>query len=456
MNNLSENSLSGSSLLGIRTDVVKEKIVHKNVWLQPIRAAASQRLKSLQLPTQKTEDWKYLKLEQLLASEPMDTQSTGELDFKNVNDFHDVYEINKVLSQSLISEFDAYRLVFVNGVFVSQLSQQHNTPYSVLFSEANTGQQQLIVDHLDSSHNYYHDYFSSLNSEQLEDGLLIHIPKNRLVDKPFYVVNLAIGEQPKTSMMRVLIIAETGSKATLIEHEDAPLKHTGMVNTVIECFVNDKAQLIHSRIQLDESVTSLCNHRVKQGRESIYQQHQISLASKLKRNDLTVSLVGEYARSDIRGSFYGRHQQTIDNHTCMEHIAPNCTSNEVFRGLVDNEANAVFNGRIHIHPDAQKTLAELSNKNLLLSALATINTKPELEIYADDVRCSHGATVGQIDSEALFYLQSRGISRVEAKRLLSLAFIAEVVNQLTEERVREFVTERLSSLFASLPYAGEK
>ncbi|MFT5806727.1 MAG: Fe-S cluster assembly protein SufD [Moritella dasanensis] len=451
MNNLSENSLSG-----IITDVVNEQIVHKNVWLQPIRAAASQRLKSLALPTQQTEDWKYLKLEQLLASDPMDTQSTNELDFKSVNNINDVHAINNVLSQSLISDFDAYRLVFVNGMFVSGLSQHHNNPYSTLFSEANASQQQLIVNHLDTSHNYYNDYFSSLNSEQLNDGLLIHIPEHCVVDKPFYLVNITIGELPKTSMMRVLIIAETGSKATLIEHEDAPLKHTGMVNTVIECFINDNAHFIHSRIQLDESVTSLCNHRVKQGRDSIYQQHQISLASKLKRNDLTVSLQGKYATTDIRGSFYGRHQQTIDNHTCMEHIAPNCTSNEIFRGLVDNEANAVFNGRIHIHPGAQKTLAELSNKNLLLSDLATINTKPELEIYADDVKCSHGATVGQIDSEALFYLQSRGISRVEAKRLLSQAFIAEVVEQLTENCVREFVTHRLSRLFSALQYQGEK
>jgi Fe-S cluster assembly protein SufD len=440
MNNISERT----------ADLTNEQLRHKNVWLQPIRAAASERLKSLQLPTQKTEDWKYLKLEQLLVSEPIDRQSMADIDAKSVDD------LAELLSKTLISDFDAYRLVFVNGVFVSELSQHENNPYSFLFSEASSAQQQLIVDHLDTSHNYYHDYFSSLNSEQIEDGLLIHIPEHCSVDKPFYIVNLLTSEQSKTSMMRVLIIAETGSKATLIEHEDAPLKHTGTVNTVIECFVNDNAHLIHSRIQLDESVTSLCNHRIKQGRDSIYQQHQISLASKLKRNDITVSLEGEHARTVIHGSFYGRNEQTIDNHTCVEHIAPNCTSNEVFRGLVDNEANAVFNGRIHIHPDAQKTLAELSNKNILLSDLATINTKPELEIYADDVKCSHGATVGKIDSEALFYLQSRGISRNEAKRLLSLAFIVEVVDKLTEKSVRGFVTHRLSNLFSSLEYTGEK
>jgi Fe-S cluster assembly protein SufD len=446
-------------LTQITTSVSKVNIQQKNAWLHPIRAAASERLTYLQLPTQKTEDWKYLKLEKLLASDPIETQSTEELDLKIVNyisDISDIYEINNVLSQSLISGFDAYRLVFVNGVFVSELSQQDSNPYSVLFSEASTAQQQLIVDHLDSSHNYYHDYFSSLNSEQLEDGLLIHIPEHCRVDKPFYIVNLLIGEQPKTHMMRVLIIAETGSKATLIEHEDTPVKHTGMVNTVIECFVNDNADITHSRIQLDESVTSLCSQRVKQGRNSLYQQYQISLASKLKRNDLTVALVGEYASADIRGSFYGRNQQTIDNHTCMEHIAPNCTSNEIFRGLADNEANAVFNGRIHIHPDAQKTVAKLSNKNLLLSDFATINTKPELEIYADDVRCSHGATVGQIDSDALFYLQSRGISRSEAKRLLSLAFIAEIVDKVPETSVQEFITQRFSSSFLSLQYPGGK
>ena len=439
-----------TNLTATKTDFTKDQQPHENAWLKPIRDAASERLTGLELPTQKTEDWKYLRLKALLSSDSLDSQSKGDIDSKSVTD------INALLSQSLISSLDAYRLVFVNGVFVSELSQQDSNPYTVLFSKASSAQQQLIVDHLDSSHNYYHDYFSSLNSEQLNDGLLIHIPEHCSVDKPFYLVNLSIGEQPKTSMMRVLIIAETGSKATVIEHEDAPLKHTGMVNTVIECFVNDNAQITHSRIQLDESVTSICSHRVQQGRDSIYRQHQISLASKLKRNDLTVSLQGEHASTDVRGSFYGRHKQNIDNHTCMEHIAAHCSSNEVFRGLVDNEANAVFNGRIHIHPDAQKTLAELSNKNLLLSDLATINTKPELEIYADDVRCSHGATVGQIDSEALFYLQSRGISRVEAKRLLSMAFIAEIVNQLTESSVRDFVTQRLSSLFTPLQNEGEK
>ncbi|TWX73567.1 Fe-S cluster assembly protein SufD [Colwellia sp. C1TZA3] len=439
-----------NNLNAITTDFTAKQQPDKNAWLQTIRDAASERLTSLQLPTKKTEDWKYLKLEKLLASEPIDTESIKDLEAKSVND------INQLLAQSLISSLDAYRLVFVNGVFVSELSQHNNNPYSVLFSEASAAQQELIVAHLDTSHNYYHDYFSSLNSEQFEDGLLIHIPMDCHVEKPFYIVNLTLGEQPKTHMMRVLVVAETGSNATIIEHEDAPLKHTGMVNTVIECFVNDQAKITHSRIQLDESVTSICSHRVQQGRDSIYQQHQISLGAKLKRNDLTVSLQGEHAKTDIRASFYARDQQTIDNHTCLEHIVPNCTSNEVFRGLVDNEANAVFNGRIHIHPDAQKTLAELSNKNLLLSDLATINTKPELEIYADDVRCSHGATVGQIDSEALFYLQSRGISKVEAKRLLSMAFIAEIVGQLTEKSVQEFVTQRLSSLFSSLQYEGEK
>ena len=439
-----------NNLQQVTTDFSNGQVFHKTPWLQGIRDAANERLRVLQLPTRKTEDWKYLKLEKLLADDQLDAQSMQVLGSKS-----DV-DIDELLSQSLIKDLDAYRLVFVDGVFESELSHLDSNPYSTLFSEANTAQQQLIIDHLDTSHNYYHDYFSSLNSAQLEDGLLIHVPEHCEVDKPFYIVNLTQGEQTKTNMMRLLIIAETGSRATVIEHEDAPLKHTAMVNTVIECFVNDKAHITHSRLQLDESVTSICSHRVKQGYHSTYQQHQISLASKLKRNDLTVSLQGEYASNDIRGSFYGRHQQTIDNHTCMQHVAPNCSSNEVFRGLVDDQANAVFNGRIHIHPDAQKTLAELSNKNLLLSSTATINTKPELEIYADDVRCSHGATVGQINSEALFYLQSRGIPRVEAKRLLSLAFIAEIVEQIPQTSVREFVTQRSSSLLSSLHHEGER
>jgi Fe-S cluster assembly protein SufD len=242
-----------SNLQQVTTDFINEQASQKNPWLQGIRDAASERLRVLQLPTQKTEDWKYLKLEKLLADDQLDAQSMQLLDSKSDDD------IDELLSQSLIKDLDAYRLVFVDGVFVSELSHLDSNPYSTLFSEANTAQQQLIIDHLDTSHNYYHDYFSSLNSAQLEDGLLVHIPEHCEVDKPFYIVNLTQSEQLKTNMMRLLIIAETGSKATVIEHEDAPLKHTAMVNTVIECFVNDKAHITHSRLQLDESVTSICS-----------------------------------------------------------------------------------------------------------------------------------------------------------------------------------------------------
>ena len=415
----------------------------KTSWLQSFRDAARQRLTEQNLPTSKTEDWKYVQLKQLLDSGyPSSTGAIEEYSSKAIRDG------DARLSECLIDNLDAYRLVFINGVFVKELSNHHDCPHSTLFSEANPAQQALILEHLDTSKSHWNDYFSSLNSALFGNGLLIHIPKNSAVDKPFYVVNLRVGQQPQISTMRLLIIAETGSESTLIEHEDAADEHNVMLNSVIESFVNENARFTHSRLQLDESAASISSQRVMQDRNSVYQQHQISFASMLKRNDLTVALQGINASTDIRGCFYARHQQVIDNHTAMEHIATHCTSQETFRGLIDDKAKAIFNGRIHIHPDAQKTSAELSNKNLLLSNQAQINTKPELEIYADDVKCAHGATVGQIDSEALFYLQSRGISMAEAKRLLSMAFIAEVVEKIPEISVQDFMRQRLSALFS--------
>lgn len=421
--------------------------LEKTNWLQGFRNDARRRLTELKLPTSKTEDWKYIQLKQLLESDYLSSAGVTEEYSRQA-----LSESASELSQCLIENLDAYRLVFINGEFVKELSEHHDCPHSIMFSEANAAQRSLILEHLDTTRSHFNDYFSSLNSTLINNGLLIHIPKNTVVDKPFYVVNLRVGLKPRISMMRILIIAEAGSDASLIEHEDAADKHNVMQSSVIESFVNENARFTHSRLQLDENATSISSQRISQGINSVYQQHQISFASMLKRNDLTVTLQGQNANADIRGCFYGRHQQVIDNHTSTEHIATHCTSQEMFRGLIDDRAKAIFNGRIHIHPNAQKTSAELSNKNLLLSNEAEIYTKPELEIYADDVKCSHGATVGQIDSEALFYLQSRGISEADAKLMLSLAFIAEVVEQLPEASVKDFMNQRLSTLFSDQQY----
>ncbi len=407
----------------------------KTPWLQGFRESAGDLLATLDLPTTKTEDWKYLQLSQVISSNYLSLPTSESC------------ESYAQFSQCLIDDLDAYHLVFVNGVFVPGLSDLDACPHAVLFSEANEAQQQIILEHLDTTKTHVNNYFSTLNSTLVDEGLLIHVPENCKVDKPFYLVNLRAGQQAQTSMLRVLIIAETGSEATLIEQEDAFGEHALMLNGVIECFVNEYARFTHTRLQLDESASAVYSQRVVQHRNSVYELFQLSFAATLKRNDLTVCLLGKNASTDVWACFHGRHQQVIDNHTCVEHIASHCSSQETFRGLAGDQSKAIFNGRIHIHPKAQKTSANLSNKNLLLSNTAEIDTKPELEIYADDVKCAHGATVGQIDSEALFYLQSRGISKVDAKRLLSLAFLNEVVVRLPVSSVQEFMTQRLSTLF---------
>ena len=182
-------------------------------------------------------------------------------------------------------------------------------------------------------------------------------------------------------------------------------------------------------------------------RDARFHGFTLAQGSRLKRIDYQLNMRGEGAHMELNGVYLPRNKQVIDYHTNVEHCVPNCTSNEVFRGIIGDSAKAVFNGRIHIHPKAQKTLAELSNKNLLTSRTAEINTKPELEIYADDVRCAHGATISQLDETSLYYLQSRGISAADATTMLSFGFINELLNQVPEQAIQDYLRPRLSSLF---------
>ena len=248
---------------------------------------------------------------------------------------------------------------------------------------------------------------------------------------------------------RLLIVLETGAQATVVEHFASNNDEQNcFVNAITEAKVGANAHLNHYRLQLmQEGSIQIGGVHVDLDRDANYDSFQLGLGAKIVRNDINVNHNVGGSHCELVGVYLPQNKQLIDFHSNIEHKIANCTTNEVFRGIMADKSKAVFNGRIHIHPDAQKTLAQLSNKNLLLSNDTTINTKPELEIYADDVRCAHGATIAQLDEQARFYLRSRGISAAEADVMLSFGFINELLENLKLDAVRDLIRPILAKRF---------
>ena len=246
-------------------------------------------------------------------------------------------------------------------------------------------------------------------------------------------------------------MVEDNARGTLVEHfcGSSPASFT---NGITELVLGAGARLAHHRLHLEEGgAMHIGGVHARLERDSLLNSFHLALGSELKRLDVVVEHAGPGAHCDLNGIYLLRGSEHVDYHTCIEHAVPHCTTDEVFRGIVGDEASAVFNGRIHIHPDAQKTRAELSNKNLLTSTSAEVNTKPELEIYADDVQCAHGATVARLDEGMLHYLRTRGVDRDEAEVILSYGFINELVDGLALEALQDYLRPLLARRFSRDP-----
>ncbi|WP_347332294.1 Fe-S cluster assembly protein SufD [Marinimicrobium locisalis] len=405
-------------------------------WLAQVRKTGAQQWLKTPWPSRKTENWKYTPLAPLQRSEFQQwaAKTTGW------QDGIDFLELN------------ATRLVFVNGVFDAEASDSELPAEVVRFGDASTDQQAVIAEHLGRIVDGEQHLFAALsNAWASEDGVLVHVPKNGELAKPLYIVHVSTPTgAPATANQRLLVVLETGARASVIEHfastED---EQDGFVNSLTEVNVGENAELRHYRINLEEeNLLHVGGIHANLQRSARLRGFTVSLGSKLKRIDYQVNHCGEGAHLDLQGIYLPKNKQFVDYHTNVQHKVPHCTSNEVFRGVVSDSAHAVFNGRIHIHQDAQKTLAELSNKNLLTSRKAEVDTKPELEIYADDVKCAHGATVSQLNKEAMYYMQARGISRDEAQVMLSFGFINELLQEVAEPAVRDYLAPRLAQLFS--------
>ncbi len=392
------------------------------------RKEALEAFKEVGIPTLKYENWKYTKLA-----------------FINQFDFNLAIggNITKEDIEAKVPKFDAYKLVFVNGKYEESLSDTVNVKGLVIDNFSTALSKNEISALYSKVADYKKDPFLALNTALALDGAYIKVEKNAIIDKPLHlvVINDAKEQSTKTFFRNMIDISDNAS-VKILESNHTIGDNPAMTNVVSEVFVGQNARAEYHKMQADtENSYYFGNIQVQQQKDSHFKTSTISLSGKFIRNNINTVLNGTGCQSDMDGFYYVDGDNLIDNHTYLDHAMPHCDSNEFYKGIMNGKGTAVFNGKIMVRPDAQQTNAYQSNKNILLSDDATINTKPELEIYADDVKCSHGATCGYMDDESLFYLRARGIGEKEAKTLLLNAFAGEVIQRIEIEDLRNFATE---------------
>jgi Fe-S cluster assembly protein SufD len=316
------------------------------------------------------------------------------------------------------------------------------------FAEASIKYPEIFSKYYSASAGSSEDGLVALNTLFAQDGVFIHIPKNTVLGKPLQIINISYSFKNLRIFRRNLIVADENSQARIIICDHTLCKRSYLTNSLTELYVNENSFIDYSKIQNENNLsTQISNTFINQKQNSNVTTNTISLHGGLIRNNVFVSMNGEGSENNLYGLYLCDQQQHVANFTNVRHEKPHCKSNQLFKGILDDKATASFNGKIYVSPDAQKTEAFQRNNNILLSDDAKIYTKPHLEIYADDVKCSHGATVGQLDNEALFYIKTRGISEKEAKYLLMYAFANEIISKISvpylKERIIDLVDKRL-------------
>lgn len=398
-------------------------------WLRSIRGSAMARFSELGFPTTHDEDWRFTNV-----------SSIGESPFSLVRDGAPELSVG-TLAQFGLPDFASTRLVFVNGRYSPGLSRLGLLPRDVRIgslAEAFSTDPDWLQEHLGRYADYQHDAFSALNTAFMQDGALVRIPPRTVIEEPIYLLHIsAPGDVPVVAHPRNLIVAGDETQATIVEDYVSLDGDVHFSNVVTEVVVGENSLLGHYRIERESEQTfHISTLRIEQGRASTVASHSLLLGGALVRNNVHPVLSGEGGDCLINGLFMGAGRQHLDNYMLVEHTAPHCTSRQFYNGILDDRSRGVFHGRIIVRKDAQKTNAKQTNRNLLLSEEAQIDTKPQLEIHADDVRCTHGATIGQLDEDAVFYLRSRGIPEASARDVLLVAFAGESLERMKEEPVR--------------------
>ncbi len=395
-------------------------------WLSDLRSKANAQFEAVGFPTAKLEDWRFTNVASIARGKFV-TSPNG-----------------LARGEAFRSAFFAkgVRLTFVNGHFAPALSSVAGLPAGVAYMSlaaalADPAESKYVEKHL-AKYAAYGDpsqAFVALNTGHLEDGAYLRVPAGVLLDAPVYACFIAVGDGT-AAHPRSLVIAERGSRVSFVEQYLG--NAATLTNTVTEVVAGENSIVEHYKLQ-QESGTAfhVGTLQVQQARSSNVTDHSVSLGAKIARNDLNFVLDGEGAEAVLNGLYLPTGEQHVANHSRIEHAQPHCPSRELYKGILDGKSSAVFNGGIVVRQLAQKTDAKQSNKNLLLSDEATINTKPQLEIWADDVKCTHGATIGHLDTQMLFYLRSRGIGEASARSILTFAFANELLHRMKVPEVRE-------------------
>ncbi len=400
-------------------------------WLRKLREDAFARFCEVGFPTTHDEDWRFTNVS-AIAKTPFELASNGEL---SRNDFESLRVTNA-----------GFLLVFVNGRFDPKFSSVEKLPTGVRISglaREIAANPQVLELQLGRYLNIHRDSFAALNTAFAEDGACVHVSKAIVVEQPIYALFVSTGtDQQLMTHPRNLIVVENEAQATIVEDYVSLGESTAFCNTATELVVGENAVVSHYMIEREHpKAFNVSTLRIQQGRSANVSSHSVLLGGGLVRNNVHPVLSGEGSECLINGLFIGNGRQHLDNYMLVEHASPHCGSRQFYNGILDDYAHGVFHGRIIVHKDAQKTDAKQTNRNLLLSDDARIDTKPQLEIYADDVKCTHGATIGQIEENALFYLRSRGIDEVSARRLLLLAFANECLDRMAPSGARDHVEE---------------
>lgn len=383
---------------------------------------AKEMLASTPLPTTRVEAWKYTRVAKL-----------GKIDFKN-----EASEINS-LSEYVIDE-NALQIVFVNGHLSSELSSDLPEGLTIesIENATNIPSTELKVEG---------EIFNALNTAYLTGGLVISIAPKAIIEKTIQVTHILKGNE-MISNFRTIINCSAFAKANIIQGFFAEDADNSFGNHITEVVVGENAFLTIDKVQYEaENTFNITTEQVEQAKDSTFTINTITLNGGLVRNNLNINVNGENCTTNLNGAYLLKEKQHVDNHSIVDHRVANCESNELYKGVMDDKSTAVFNGKVFVRKDAQKINAFQSNGNVLLSDDATVNSKPELEIYADDVKCSHGSTTGQLDEEAVFYLRARGLSERSARQLMVSAFVGDVIEKIENENVHNFIGRLLEKRF---------
>jgi len=400
-----------------------------------LREAAIESIAKQGIPGRKSEEYKYVNMELLLKDDFVFLSST---------------KISKTQIEAIDFLKSAILIVIENGNFNRGLSRTENLPKAIqVLNIADAPTNSAFQKHYSKQADVNLDAFTAMNTAFSKGGVFIHVAKDSVIETPIHV--LSVSSSPENCMIntRNLVVVEENAQVKIIESfETIESKTKLFTNTLTEIVVEAKAIVDHYKIQNEsENGNLLSTTQVLQKGKSVFSTNTFTLKGSFIRNNLNIVLDGEHIETHLNGLYLTKGNQVVDNHTLVDHRKPNCNSNELYKGIIEDKSSATFNGKIFVQKDAQKTNAFQSNKNILLSDDGTINTKPQLEIYADDVKCSHGTSTGKLDEDKIFYLRARGLSETSAKKLLMHAFASEVVDLIKIEELRAYVEEKISQRF---------